>query len=245
MDGDAVKRIVDLAVQATQIDKDGVTFVSEDFQPLGVVHEDTVRFTTLTSFCRFIDKNPQHLDLSKAVIVIDRSFVVSLLSAPDKLDGKRTVYAMAKEHDFDEFSFGRQYSVEDFIIALKSKFVKEDSDWEQVFELAKKVIVEDSVELNDDGMSQRVTVKQGVSAASLTTVNKPTDHALRPYRIFPEVEQPKSIFFMRISGNKSTGAYIALFETDGGKWKVDASEIIKRFIEDHLFDSTANIPVYC
>lgn len=245
MEGDAVKRIVDLAIRSTQIEKDGTTFVSQDFRPLGIVHTQAVEFTTLTSFCHFIERNPQGLDLNGAIITIDRDFEVRLLSAPDPLDGARTVYALAKRHSFRGVEFGNQYAVEDFIIALKSKFVKEDSDWEQVFELAKKVTVEDSVELNDDGMSQRVTVKQGVSAASLTTVNKPTDHALRPYRIFPEVEQPKSIFFMRISGNKSTGAYIALFETDGGKWKVDASEIIKRFIEDHLFDSTANIPVYC
>lgn len=245
MDGEAVKRIADLAVQANQIVKDGITFVSKDYQPLGVVHEDTVRFTTLTSFCRFIDKNPQNFDLSQAVVVIDRSFVVSLLSAPDKLDGKRTVYAMAKEHDFEEFSFGRQYSVEDFIIALKTLFVKEDSDWEAVFNLVKRVQVSDNMEISDDGMSQSLTVRRGVSSASLEHVTKPTDHELRPYRIFPEAEQPKSIFYLRISGSKELGPKVALYETDGGKWKVEASQIIKRFIEDNLFDTNVQIPVYC
>lgn len=244
MDGDAVRRIEELAEKAAVKVKDGVTYVSGNYKPLGVVHEDCLRFTALEDFCVFVNENPQKQDLRDAVIMVNPDFTVSLLSKPDPLDGERTVIALAKRHETEGFQFARQLDVDAFIVALKSKFVKADSDWETVFNLVRKVQIEDGVELSDDGMSQKVTIKKGVSAASVETVNKPVDYALRPYRIFPECEQPKSVFFMRLQASGSMGVYVSLYETDGGAWKNDAARIIREYIEVRLNDET-RVPVFC
>lgn len=243
MDGEAVRRIVDLAALAETKTLNGVTFVKDNYHVLGVRHDETVRFSTLSDFCAFVKDNPQKQEMANAIIMVNPNFTVSLLSAVNPLDGNRTEIAVAKMHDIETFRFGNTYDLETFIIMLKSKFEKADSDWEEVFNLVRKVQIEDGVELNDDGMSQKVTIKKGVSSASIESVTKPTDHALRPYRIFPEVEQPKSVFFLRLSGSKEYGVKVALFETDGGAWKIDAARTIRDYVKEYTQE--ANIPVYC
>lgn len=243
MDGDAVRRIEELAEKAGVKEKDGVTYVTSNYRPLGVVHPEPLMFTTLGSFCEFIRENPQGFDLEKAVITVNRDFTVSLVTAPDPLDGLRTVLAKAEPHDSQTFMFGRQYDLKNFIIALKSMFMKEDSDWGTVFNLVRKVQAKESIEINDDGMSQDVTVKKGVSAASVEKATVQTDHALRPYRIFPECVQPKSVFFVRLDGGRDDGVLVSLHETDGGAWKNDAAKAIKEFVEERTGD--LGIPVYC
>lgn len=247
MDGEAVKRIEELAINASCKEKDGITYVTENYHPLGVVHECALKFSTLRSLCDYIMGNPQNQDFEGSAIVVNSDFTVSFLSKPNKLDGQRTVFAVAKRHDVDGFAFGRQYSTEDFIIALKSKFVRADSEWNDVFNIVKKIQIDDTVNINDDGLSQKVTLKQGVSAASIKTVDVKTDFELKPYRIFSECDQPKSIFFLRLSGSRESGVFVSLYETDGGGWKNDAALSIKTFIETELSnsDKLAEIPVYC
>lgn len=243
MDGEAIRRLEEMVLKGETKTQNGVQYVRGDYHALGVRHDETVRFSTLEDFCLFAKRNPQNQEATNPIIVVNPNFTVSLLSAPNPYDGRRTELAMAKAHDVDGFRFGNTYDVEAFIIALKSKFDSHDSDWEAVFNLVRKVQIEEGVELNDDGMSQKVTIKKGVSAASVEAAVKPVDYALRPYRIFPEVEQPKSVFFLRLSGNKEFGVKVALFETDGGAWKIDAARTIRDFIISRIGDS--GIPVYC
>ena len=53
---------------------------------------------------------------------------------------------------------------------------------------------------------------------------------LTPYRIFNEVEQPSSQFIFRINSM----ANLALFEADGGKWKLDAINNIAAYLKTEL-----------
>ena len=247
MDGEAVTNIALLAAQAETKEFNGIPYTKSPYYPMGVVHEDVVSFTSLNSFCEFIAKNPQNLDLTGAIITVNSNFTVSLLSKPNPLDGKRTVYANAQRHGFQSFNFNQAYDPEDFIVALKSFFVREGTDWDDVFTLVKKVRIEDGVEMNDDGISMNVTIKKGVSSASLDRVTKQTDHILRPYRIFPECIQPESIFFLRIIPCGDKSFRVGLYETDGGKWKLDASKNIREYILSELDANGIQtaIPVYC
>jgi len=246
MDGDAVRKIADLAIDAeTRKTEDGKVFVRSDYQPLGVVHKDTVNMTSLKSFCDFIKQNPQNIDLTEAIIVVNRDFTVSLLSAVNSLDGKRDVIAVAKKPETAGFRFGDRMGVDDFVIAMKSYFVKEDSDWEACFNTARKVQVENGVNIEDNGMAMKVVVKSGISSASIETVTRQTDYELRPYRIFPECTQPKSPFFLRLT-QKGDEALVSLHETDGGKWKNEASRIIRDYIVFEISDGCCadDIKVY-
>ncbi|VTS32597.1 phage protein [Streptococcus pseudoporcinus] len=76
------------------------------------------------------------------------------------------------------------------------------------------------------------TIKQGV--ASLVKAKAPNPVTLRPYRTFAEVEQPASQFIFRINQR----AEMALFEADGGKWRLDAINNIANFLKEELADQT-------
>ena len=64
----------------------------------------------------------------------------------------------------------------------------------------------------------------------LDNILDPNPVTLRPYRTFNEVEQPASQFVFRI--NKL--ANLALFEADGGKWKLEAVESIANYLKNEL-----------
>ena len=80
----------------------------------------------------------------------------------------------------------------------------------------------------DNGINQTTTVKSGV--ASLAKATAPNPVTLRPYRTFTEVTQPSSQFVLRI--NKE--AELALFEADGGKWKLEAIKNIADYLKTGL-----------
>lgn len=56
----------------------------------------------------------------------------------------------------------------------------------------------------------------------------------KPYRTFLEVDQPVSEFIFRMKQDKYDGVLCALFEADGGAWKMEATERIKKYLESEL-----------
>ena len=56
------------------------------------------------------------------------------------------------------------------------------------------------------------------------------------YRTFLEVEQPKSEFILRMEQDKYDGIACAIFEADGGAWKIAATKAIKDYLQFELAD---------
>lgn len=58
---------------------------------------------------------------------------------------------------------------------------------------------------------------------------------LAPYRTFREVTQPLSPFVLRMKQGREGGLpTVALFEADGGKWKLDAIAFIRDFLREKI-----------
>ena len=85
-------------------------------------------------------------------------------------------------------------------------------------------------EYGDDGVSQKAAIKTGIASKGEAIIPSPIK--LKPYRTFLEVSQPESDFVFRMK--ESMGVFCALFEADGGAWKMDAMEYIKWYLEDRL-----------
>ena len=82
----------------------------------------------------------------------------------------------------------------------------------------------------DNGISQEVSVKTGAVLKEQQTV-QPIVH-LQPYRTFLEVEQPVSDFLLRLDKE----GHPALYEADGGAWKVVAKRSIAAYLAEKLAD---------
>ena len=64
---------------------------------------------------------------------------------------------------------------------------------------------------------------------------------LLPYRTFREVDQPASLFLLRLSKSGGDKPRFALYEADGGSWQIEAVERIKSYLEDALPQGVAII----
>jgi len=129
-----------------------------------------------------------------------------------------------------EFPWGRYVSPEEFVIMAQSRFV-ETEDLAKIRAIAGNVRSEEVIQFSDDGISQQVTAKSGV--ARVENIVIPPRVKLAPYRTFIEIEQPVSEFVFRA---KKAGdlPHFALFEADGGAWRIEAMKRIKAYLEVQL-----------
>lgn len=116
---------------------------------------------------------------------------------------------------------------QDAVIQLRSKFIQ-NADTEYLLDLLSRVNTENGVTTSDNGVTQTVEARSGVSLKAFVNV-KPRVK-LAPYRTFLEVDQPESEFILRLDDN----ARVGLFEADGGMWKLVAKERICNYFEAAL-----------
>lgn len=119
------------------------------------------------------------------------------------------------------------------IIELKSAFIPTEGQ-QYLLDLLSRLCVDDGVETTDNGVTQTVTTKQGVSLKQAENVRNIV--GLKPFRTFREVNQPESMFLIRVD-DKSR---VAILEADGEIWKIEAKLNIKAYFENELADYIAD-----
>lgn len=189
-------------------------------------YASALQLTSLSSLVEYLKSETEYMSKDQQLIVHvkDEKEVQAFL--PLDGDRKREPLAYSKAI-LPEFSYGRFYDTENFNIKLQSSFVKTE-DSETLVQFASAIKVEAGKEITDNGTSQVTTVKQGV--ASLVNAKTPTPALLKPYRTFVEVDQPESEFIFRI--NNEPGC--ALFEADGGLWRIEAINNVRLYLEKEL-----------
>ncbi|MGI5064011.1 hypothetical protein E4N95_11100 [Treponema denticola] len=234
---EVIDRIEDLVTQSMIVEVDGQKMSTRDLSPVAfeaVAQPLTV--SSLTGFVDFINRNIDKLDLSAHYIAVVDD--VDRVTLPSTLFGIRKNREILTEALLDErmqiFPFGRFLPQEDFIIKLHSLFQKkENDDFEYVSALVSKIKQADSADTEDDGITQNITVKKGVSGALVGKENVKPIVRLSPYRTFREIEQPESQFLLRIRTEDGI-PHIALFEADGGQWRNEARTAIAEFLKANI-----------
>ena len=157
-------------------------------------------------------------------IRVDDARTVSVFTTYDDVMRRDGLYTA--KCDVPGFRDGfREY--EKAIIELRSKF-SPGPGVDYLLDLLSRMSKDSGVTTRDNGVSQEVEARQGVSLKAMVTV-KPRV-ALRPFRTFLEVEQPESEFLLRLDDDGNVG----LFEADGGMWQQAAKANILAYFEDKL-----------
>jgi hypothetical protein len=151
---------------------------------------------------------------------------------------QRFTYARAC-HEVGRFEFGRWHETEDFVIRLGSMFVAETGDVDAVIKLAGTVSKDQSVKTEDDGITQTIHVRQGVTFVGAAPLPNPVE--LAPFRTFNELEQPASKYLLRARGGGEDPVEWALFEADGGAWKLTAIERAAAYLKAELGEAAGTI----
>lgn len=186
--------------------------------------------STLTSLIDYIKANVDEIE-SKMLVHVVSPTEVHLISSLD-LDRKREVLIKAIA-DIPRFSYGEYIGHEEFLIAMQAKFLP-GKDRDLLLKFAGTVRSGSVAEYGDDGVTQKATVKSGVSSVTDAVVPNPV--SLAPYRTFLEVEQPESSFVFRMRENDRNGVQCAIFEADGGAWRYEAKRSVANYIRVELED---------
>jgi len=225
---EALKYLVCLGIPTiTKIDGQQVS----DRQ-LHVLKEPTANAIQVNSLSGLVEYLRSGFDTNQTLMVhvVSPTEVVAFNSVNSNCSRGQFVKAEAM---VPSFCFDNFYDAESFNIKAQSCFVANE-DKEIVLKVVGN-ITEDQVQTySDDGISQSVTAKVGV--ANRATVVVPNPVALRPFRTFVEVEQPESSFVFRMKN----GPACALFEADGGAWKLEAMQNIKAYLVESLNDEIFN-----
>ena len=126
-----------------------------------------------------------------------------------------------------QIPFDKYMDAESFQIMVQTRFEESDNR-ALVLKLSGSLRSEQTMQTADDGVSQKVTINKGVATAADVTVKNPV--SLTPLRTFYEVKQPSSPFVLRFNEDSE----VALFEGDGGAWKLKAVKNIKEWLEAEL-----------
>ena len=231
---EAIDKIEDLVTQSVVVEVDGKKMSTRNLYPVDFeAQAKLLTVLSLTGFVDFVNRNIDKLDLNAHYIAvvedIDRVILPSALFGIRK--NREILIEACLDKNMESFPFGRFLPQEDFIIKLHSLFQKkEDDDFEYVSALVSKIKQADSANTEDDGITQNIIVKKGVSGALVGKENVKPIVRLSPYRTFREIEQPESQFLLRIKTEDGI-PYVALFEADGGQWRNEARTAIAEFLK--------------
>ena len=199
----------------------------------------TLKLNTLESIVRYVQKigdereseyceaaEPIIMHAEPIIIHIESATCVALKDIANVGDGKRDCMVLATA-EVPKFQYGEFHDAESFNIALQSKFL-DTEDKATILQVVGN-LKEDAVRtMTDDGVSQVTAVRTGV--ATVADVKVPNPVSLRPFRTFIEVDQPESRFIFRMR----EGGRCAIFEADGGAWKLEAKKNIYNYLKEQL-----------
>lgn len=226
MTRDALQYVVGLKT-AEVLDINGGKYVDKDVHRVDKeLRASAIQMNTLTSLVDYLKAGVDSMADKMLVQVVSptKVRVLSMLDADRKREELVDVEAM-----IPDFEYGRYMGNERFIIALQSKFIDND-DRALLLQFAGTVKDESIVQYGDDGVTQKATIKTGITSVGDAVVPNPVN--LRPFRTFIEVEQPESAFVFRMK--QGNGVECAIFEADGGAWKNAAMKSIKDYLQFEL-----------
>lgn len=203
---------------------EGIQYCDRDLSPIFEPMANSLFVHTLTGFVDYVKEN---LDsLPETMVHVFKHDEVHLFAALESQSRRREYFIRAKRNPVD-FEFGCFMDAENFNVRLQSLFI-ESKAREQVLKITGNVKEESVRQSEDDGVTQKVTARSGV--ALVAEVELPNPVGLRPYRTFLEVPQPLSNFVLRAKD----GPRFALFEADGGAWKLDAIKKVRDYLAKAL-----------
>jgi len=203
--------------------------------PTPTIAPPVLHVSTLTGLVDYCQANRDGLTLEDYVVHVVSPETVHLLSnlTSDDFPRRSTlVQAQVPGLVTTGFQFDHFCDAEAFNVALQTRFVQ-SVERDQIVAFVAGIRENTVRETVDDGVAQVVTSRAGVALVSEARVPNPVK--LAPYRTFREIEQPPSLFVLRLrQAREGDRPACALFEADGGMWKLEAMQAIAAHLRGSL-----------
>lgn len=189
-----------------------------------------IEIGTLTGLVDYIKTNLDQLDQKNIMALILGPTCVHLIGPLSRPHFNRNLYLKAQcKSIFDNSA--RYMPLENFIVYMQTAFVRNETV-SQLLKIVGNIKDENVVNFNDDGVTQQVTAKTGIVRVENVAVPNPV--TLAPFRTFPEIEQPESVFVFRMRGGKGSPPECMLSAADGDGWQMAAVAKIKAYLVEKL-----------
>lgn len=194
-------------------------------EPL-IYHPDPLQLNSLDALVKLVENEATRAETPLYITVPSHLTVLCFGSLRPKEHFFRRTYYEVKATDVPGWDAKVQLPFEEMQIALRTRF-QETPDTLYAQKLLSDISTGAKITYNDNGVATTVVTKKGIDLQANEAIRPII--TLKPYRTFQEVEQPDSMFLIRINERG-----ISFIEADGGMWKLRAREIVKKYLEDRL-----------
>lgn len=233
---EAIEKILTLA-KPESIDIEGRTFYDPNYRELSA--EQNVESFTVNTLTGLVDYVKSEFDTDRKMMIhIESPTRIQLFDALNATNDRRTYLIGAAL--LPDIIYGKWIDRESFQICLQANFCP-NAEKEELLKVISNMTVGEGATVKDNGVTQEVTVKQGVE---LALVDLKERYGLMPYRTFVEVDQPLSEFIFRVKDDGQKNIYCSLHEADGGAWELNAMHSIKTYLENELKEAIEAKRIY-
>lgn len=203
-------------------DKNGAyTEVKPDFDMVENIH-----LHSLDALVKFVKTEAVKRYEAVYITVPDHKTVECFTHPFDSLRQNREYLYTADATDVPGWNEKVSLPFEEALISLRTRF-QPTPDTDYALKLLSDITTGSKVTFNDNGIATSVVTKKGIDLQSNAAIRPIIK--LRPYRTFQEVAQPESQFLIRINERN-----ITFIEADGGMWKLEARNTVKKYLEEAL-----------
>lgn len=233
---EAIEKLLSLA-KPEQINLEGRTFYDPSYKELSA--EQSVEPFTVNTLTGLVDYVKSEFDTERKMMIhIESPTRIKLFDALNTTNDRRTYLIGAAL--LPKIEYGNWIDREMFQISLQANYCPNDDKME-LLKVVSHMTVGEGATVKDSGITQEVTVKQGVE---FDRVDLKERYDLMPYRTFVEVEQPSSEFIFRVKDDGQKKIYCSLHEADGGAWELNAMHSIKLYLENELKEAIEAKRIY-
>lgn len=231
IDKATIEKIEELALaSAGTCNINGRVFTPARMMQIQEPRANVMHVATLQALVDYFNLNDRIKKEDVFIHVVD-PVTVRMMSKLHEVERDRELYIQV-DADTTHFSYGNEYSVERFIVALQAGFVPNETR-AAILELVGNIVQSATVKTQDDGVTQVVTAKQGIDDPTWKPVPNPVN--LAPWRTFAEVEQPESNFILRVNSKARDGfPTVSLHEVEDPQWKLIAIKRIAAWLQKNL-----------
>jgi hypothetical protein len=252
-----LKEFLDRILEVTQAKaftlNGGVTYADKKLSPVAPLKPEPLRAYSLTGLIDYYksvlasdtlgwisEAEKSEADIlslfsGSAIAHIVSHREVHLLSALHPIHRHREALLIAKTVDVAGFAFDRWLDLEEFVIGVQANF-RASTERDLLLRTVSKITTAKGATMEDDGVSQTVSVKKGVALQEMQKLPNPV--TLHPLRGFTEIDPPVASQFVLRVRQRSEGdpVQVALFEADGAAWQLEARIQIRDWLRANIPD---------
>lgn len=236
MIAEALRYLVDLG-KPEIVREEGQVYSSAKLYPVAPEEPKTLVVHTLSGLVDYVRDCVVNIfvaneSISKKgalyIVHIDDFNVVTLRSALLPGHGRRLAFIRAETVPM--FGDERQLigcAVRDMIVRLGTSFADND-DRAMLLKLLGNISDNSAVKTLDDGITQQVEVKQGISLKGVALIPNTVD--LLPWRSFPEIAPQPSKWLIRVDRSEKQGPLVSLYEVNREQWRASTIAAIGEYL---------------